>query len=1072
MGLQLSKLATLLGTASIFAIVSAQRSQAQSTDQLPTMNVAAEAVPEQVLVTGSLIRGTVAVGVPVTNLGNRDLVETGALTTSDLFRTVPAANVDPGPLATNSPAGNIERGTKVNIRGEDGANAPRALLMVDGVRIPPQGDSLCGIDPSIIPALALDRVDILIDGASATYGSDAVAGVVNIILKRGYDGAITQLRYSAAPKTGYNGYQASQLWGRTWDGGDLTLSYEWSDNTPGYAKNVSNLTNNYTPWGLNNLTPIASSTPGTISVGKLSPTTGTVCSNCYAIPAGTGSAFNPINGGLGPLTPFSASTLNWALFGVAANAGTTNEFNPNSTAWYSAAEQRNGGTLTVDQRLTPDISFYGEGFYSDRRSQFLNGGTMLPTALNATTVPVPTSNPYYPTNAPSNLQVSYNFSSEMPGVTSAYEIADRYLGGLNIALPHGWEGQTYFSETYDSNAFSVSNDLNPNAVSAALGWTIAATPTSGTTPGIAAWTKPATIPYLNLFCDPRAYACNSPATENYISAPDETVEKFWIHETNAKFDGPLFDLPGGQVKAAVGADYMTENFYYTNYNGTAAPTLLAPTTVVSGIRSVWAAFAQLNVPVFGDANKIPGFARLDLEASWRHDQYSDFGGTNNPKFGFTWLVSEELGATLRGSWGTSFRAPGFADSSAIGINIFGFNLPSSIYSNPTVVGINCNSSGQVAAGSGAAKLFNAGFACGSTPGGLSVNNYAAAKAAGWRSLVNQSGQTLRPEVATNMSAGFDIAPTIPLLKGFDFQATWYQIKINDVLSGVAGTTNVGSFNNGAVGFTFITPSDVGCPVSNNLNPSACVPFEKMVAAMLQNPSNPVPLQGQTLIYWLSDAGDFNSGWDKLSGIDWAASYDHDFGNFGAWDTGITGTYYLHHLLLVTPGAAGAAGVPVDRFNTNLLTLGGVAQNGVETQPRMHYRARLGWSDGEFSVTGYVNYVSHFFNTQSAPPNVNFQCTSAGGAIGGGTFPCAISNYTDIEPSQYLFDLSLGYDTGDRPANSYLQRLHVQIVVQDLLDTGPAFEYRISKGGGGAPAAYDVTKSAQGRTISLTVTKTW
>src|SRR5579871_6720491 len=521
-----SALAFFLGTASFLTISAAQAQQ-----QAPVQTAQTEtAVPEQVLITGSLIRGAAAVGVPVTNLGNQDLVESGALTTGDLFRTVPAANVDPGPIATNSPAGNIERGNRINIRGVDTASAPRSLLMVDGVRVPPQGDSVCFIDPSIIPAIALDRVDILIDGASATYGSDAVAGVVNLILKRGYDGAITQLRYTTTPKIGSNSYVASQVWGRTWDGGDITLSYEWADTTPGYAKNVSMLTNNYSPWGLNDLTPVASSTPGTISVGKPGSSTGTVCANCYAIPSGTGQAFNPVNSGLGPLAPFSGSTLNWGQFGVAANAGKTNEFNPNSTAWYSAAQQRNGATLTVDQRLTSDISFYGEGFYNDRRSQFLNGGTMLPTALNATTVPVPTSNPYYPTGAPTNLQVSYNFSSEMPGITSAYEVTSRYLGGLNFDLPHDWEAQAYYSNTYDSNAFSVSNDLNANAVSAALGWTILPTPASGTAPGLGTWTKPGTVPYLNVFCDPRAWSCNSPATKAYISAADRTLERFSVHE--------------------------------------------------------------------------------------------------------------------------------------------------------------------------------------------------------------------------------------------------------------------------------------------------------------------------------------------------------------------------------------------------------------------------------------------------------------------------------------------------------------------------------------------------------------
>jgi outer membrane receptor protein involved in Fe transport len=138
---------------------------------------------------------------------------------------------------------------------------------------------------------------------------------------------------------------------------------------------------------------------------------------------------------------------------------------------------------------------------------------------------------------------------------------------------------------------------------------------------------------------------------------------------------------------------------------------------------------------------------------------------------------------------------------------------------------------------------------------------------------------------------------------------------------------------------------------------------------------------------------------------------------------------------------------------------------------MHYRARLGWSNGPWSLTGFMNYDSHFFHTQNAPPNVNFQCATAGGTIGGGTFPCAINNYTNLEPSFYTFDLSAGYDTGDEPANDYLKHIGIQLVVQNLIDRKPPFEYRILSLNGN-PAAFDILKSIQGRTISLILTKTW
>src|ERR1700694_1543215 len=99
-----SRLATLLGSASLLTMAGAMAAQAQQGAQAQMAQATAPEVPEQVLITGSLIRGTAAVGVPVTNLSPQDFAQTGALTTADLFRTVPSANVSPGPVATQSGA--------------------------------------------------------------------------------------------------------------------------------------------------------------------------------------------------------------------------------------------------------------------------------------------------------------------------------------------------------------------------------------------------------------------------------------------------------------------------------------------------------------------------------------------------------------------------------------------------------------------------------------------------------------------------------------------------------------------------------------------------------------------------------------------------------------------------------------------------------------------------------------------------------------------------------------------------------------------------------------------------------
>jgi outer membrane receptor protein involved in Fe transport len=90
---------------------------------------------------------------------------------------------------------------------------------------------------------------------------------------------------------------------------------------------------------------------------------------------------------------------------------------------------------------------------------------------------------------------------------------------------------------------------------------------------------------------------------------------------------------------------------------------------------------------------------------------------------------------------------------------------------------------------------------------------------------------------------------------------------------------------------------------------------------------------------------------------------------------------------------------------------------------------------------------------------------------GGTYTCAISDYTNILPSYYMFDLSLGYNTQDGPANEYLRNIGIQLVVQNIMDRRASYGYRIGTGGGN-PCTCDILSSLQGRTISLIVTKEW
>jgi iron complex outermembrane receptor protein len=567
-----------------------------------------------------------------------------------------------------------------------------------------------------------------------------------------------------------------------------------------------------------------------------------------------------------------------------------------SIATFSAAEQRNAAVLTFDQRLTRTISAFGNGFYSNRRAQYRNPSLIGPATTNDLSVAVPTFNPYYPTGgAPTNLRVNYNIGFESPSITNAYEVAARYHFGLNIDLPQTWAAIIYMAKTYDENHSVVRGTVNKNAVSAALGWTMPVTSAAGTTPGIATWTKPSAIPYLNLFCDPRAFDCNSDATLGYFNALRDNSEKYYINESGINADGPLFALPAGDVKMAVGANYTSSFNSLRRLENTTAPTLILPVTTDERKRSVWAVFTQINIPVIGDVNALPGIRKLELEGSWRHDQYSDAGGTSNPKVAFNWTVSEDIGLTIRGTWGTSFRAPSFGELSPLGqATIFPQNFPQ--FGSNTVINVLCDAE----PGSGAYRLLHPtvgpalnGGACDNfAPGGIAETGSATPPiTAGWRDFVNTDQKVLKPETAFNWSIGAEFAPST-FLRGLDAQVTWYQIKLTNLLTGPGqpGTTN---FNQGSTGYAFIVPTDlfaVDPACNDNNNPTACPEFQKMLVTMMAQPTNSTPIQALSSIYWIMDGGTFNKGWTKLDGVDFTVSYDWDMGSLGAWNTGVTGTY--------------------------------------------------------------------------------------------------------------------------------------------------------------------------------------
>ena len=321
--------------------------------------------------------------------------------------------------------------------------------------------------------------------------------------------------------------------------------------------------------------------------------------------------------------------------------------------------------------------------------------------------------------------------------------------------------------------------------------------------------------------------------------------------------------------------------------------------------------------------------RLEFEASWRHDQYSDVAGTSNAKLAFNWSPIESF--TIRGGWGQSFRAPNFGEFSPISnVTWDGWNLGQVYTQNDAPLNVLC-AGGAPQPGSGAEKMFNAGFGCNSTPGGLSIGpgGYPPV-AVGMRDFTNTEHRVLDPEKAVNWSIGFDYTPTGNFLTGLNIQATYYIVKINGILRGFNNPTN-GTFNNSALGFSFVTPEDLIDPVTNaqlcagqNATPWLCAPFQDIVQRSLNQTANEVPPDAQTLIYWLNDGGTMNLGYQTTEGIDFQWSYDWEWEGIGAFNTGMIGTYYISQ-----PGQVVFGGPVDDFYHTNLAPVNGVQQLGVE-----------------------------------------------------------------------------------------------------------------------------------------------
>jgi iron complex outermembrane receptor protein len=557
---------------------------------------------DQVVVTGTSLKGAAPVGTQVQTLGAEDLLATGIANTNDILKSVPQV-VNLGQEegrggGVQGAQGNITQSKTINLRG---IGTESTLVLLNGRRIAPAGTQGAGYDVSMIPSNAIERVEVVADGASAIYGSEAVGGVINFITKRHYQGAETYLRYGFAD--GFDEKKIGQNFGYGWGSGEVFIAYEHYRRGGLMGFEREEVTQDLRPIGGPDLRQNFG-TPGTVTVG----------SQTYATPLGTR--------GVG-------------LLGSQFLPGTANLEDVNLTRSLLVDQNQDVAFISVRQEILEGLTIWAEGQYSDR--VYDGFGSSLNRGAGSATLTVPRANPFFvhPTNpAATSVNVNYSFSGAFPFTAQGGEESFSGAAGLSYQLPGDW--------SVDVMASRAGNDPYRRADQV---W-------SFNLPAILADTNPATA--FNPFCDTSAFSdCNNPATINRLRGYNIIAARYRADDFVAKASGTLFGLPGGSVALAVGGELMKPNLVttITQLTTTAAVTVRETTAE----REVKAGFAELLVPIFGSENGMAGLRKLELSAAVRSEEFSDFGTTTNPKYGLTWKPIDSL--AVRSTYGTSFRAP-------------------------------------------------------------------------------------------------------------------------------------------------------------------------------------------------------------------------------------------------------------------------------------------------------------------------------------------------------------------------------------------------------------------------------
>jgi iron complex outermembrane recepter protein len=685
---------------------------------------------------------------------------------------------------------------------------PVTLVLLDGHRMVPSGIEQSLVDVGTMPPGILQSVETMFDGASAVYGSDAAGGVINYITRKRFNETKADARYSYA--NNYYAVDANVTSGKTWDGGGIGFTYS-------YGKN-SNLLNKDRDYAISRNYTV----PG-------NPLTGTACEDHATVTATVA----------GVPQVFSTPTLAPGTINCATNAYSS----------FVAAQDRHAGFVTLSQDLGSSVKLDVTGYYFYRKTDQNFGPPTTTITIRQGINPFFTPIPSLGAANPTTQSVAFSYGPLL-GTDFLHYLTTTSLWQVNpsVTVDLGkWQLRGLFGYGRSTVTFEAPA-LDTTLQGLAVG-----------NPGSPLLAFSAALNPYNIL-DPRQSLA-------LVSSLFYTTHRHGQHkftQLRVIADGPLFSMPGGEVKAAVGAESTKTDFSRVD---TAGNHLRLP--AVTDETSPKSLFAEINLPLVSQTNKMRGIEGLTLSLSARYDDYEVFGTTTNPKVALTYDPVKWL--SLRATWGKSFRAPTVVDKVASQAN-----------------GLACVSPGVL--GQCIPFFFFA------PPGVALPPNPVFLYETGAR-------PDLKPETSKNWSFGFDLKP----IEHLTISPTFFHIDYKNLIS----LPTQGS--NGGLAQIF-----AGAPQLVTMFPTAA----QIAAAVAAVPNGGATNLAAFLtscactVAYILDGRTTNLGGARVSGTDLSVRYDRPT-SFGSIDANLNGTWQLVNETAFFPDSAFTDGIGANASRVKL-----------------------------------------------------------------------------------------------------------------------------------------------------------